>query len=69
MMKHRSRTALGVIAAAALLAGCTAGEEAQLFPAARDGMFYTVFGDAQRIAVEQDKLIVAENDVIAVTGG
>ena len=48
-----------VIAAAAMMAACTGGGETQLYPATRDGVFYTVFAEAQQLAIDQDKLILA----------
>ena len=45
----------------ALLAGCsTPPGETQLVPDTKDGMFYTVFAEAQREAAESDKYILLE---------
>jgi hypothetical protein len=54
-MRMRTRWFI-VIAAAAMMAACT---ETQLYPETRDGMFYTVFAEAQQLAIDQDKLILA----------
>jgi hypothetical protein len=42
-----------------MMAACTGGGETQLYPETRDGMFYTVFAEAQQLAIDQDKLILA----------
>jgi hypothetical protein len=44
-----------------LLVGCSAVPgETQLVPESRDGMFYTVFAEAQRDAAAADKYILLE---------
>ena len=57
-MRMRTRWFI-FIAAAAVMAACAGGGETQLHPTARDGMFYTVFAEAQQLAIDQDKLILA----------
>jgi hypothetical protein len=59
-MIRRSITILLILAGAAILTSGCGSRETQLLPAARDGIFYTSFAEAEQVAQADGKHILLD---------